>query len=324
MSKIKLHYTEEYNSFTAYYYKQFMSQFFDLQPYDHTQHCENILINDFSPNNLTKIKASLETCRYIILDNLQEIFYDQEWNLDLLEPFKEKILMFTIGANVHPWLNIVKVPNWFWYFESPWYYSRNYHLYTPNLADDPKLFFMPIRKTSIGRELLYNYLDDMLEERSIYSYVERGKILPGIPDEHKEDQRWFNSEWYDNTLFSVVNEDSFDYKPRIFTEKTCKPLAFHHPFILLAQQGVLKMIQDAGFETFPELFDESYDNVPSIQERAKLVNTQIRSFDISQARSNIVVEKLKHNHDRFFDQNLVFDCIKKEVVDPLIDFLTSK
>jgi hypothetical protein len=69
------------------------------------------------------------------------------------------------------------------------------------------------------------------------------------------------------------------------------------------------------------LFDESYDNVPSIQERAKLVNTQIRSFDVSQARSNIVVEKLKHNHDRFFDQHLVFDCIKKEVVDPLLDFL---
>jgi hypothetical protein len=324
MSKIKLHYTEEYNSFTASYYKQFMSQFFDLQPYDHTQHCENILINDFSPNNLTKIKASLETCRYIILDNLQEIFYDQEWNLDLLEPFKEKILMFTIGANVHPWLNIVKVPNWFWYFESPWYYSRNYHLYTPKLANDPKLFFMPVRRTSVGRELLYNYLDDMLEEQSIYSYVERGKTLPGIPDEHKEDQRWFNNEWYDNTLFSVVNEDSFDYKPRIFTEKTCKPLAFHHPFILLAQQGVLKMIQDAGFETFPELFDESYDNLPSIQERVKFVNTQIRSFDISQARSNIVVEKLQHNHARFFDQHLVFDCIKKEVVDPLFDFLNSK
>lgn len=324
MTKIELQYTEEFNSFTAYYFARFMSQFFDLKPFNNTQPCENILINNFSQNNLEKIKKNLDSCRCIIIDNLQEIFYSEEWNLDLLEPYKDKILMFTIGANKHPWLNIVKVPNWFWYFESAWYHSRQYHLYSPKLVVNPKLFFMPMRRTSVGRALIYNKLKDILNEDSIYSFVERGIELPGIPEEHKNDQRWFNSKWYDSTLFSVVNEDSLDYKPRIYTEKTCKPIAFYHPFILMAQQGVLKMIKDAGFETFPELFDESYDDLPNIQDRANFVNTQIRSFDPSKARSDIIVEKLRYNHNRFFDQNLVYDRIKKEVIEPLLDFLASR
>lgn len=301
-----------------------MSQFFVFEPIEHTQHCDNILINNFSQQNLQKIKKKLETCRYIIIDNLQEIFYSQEWNLHLLEPYKDKILMFTIGANHHPWLNIIQVPNWFWYFESPWYHARQYHVYSPNLVANPKLFFMPMRRTSVGRKIIYNKLEDILANDSIYSFVEKGKELPGIPEQHKEDQRWFNPEWYDNTLFSVVNEDSLDYKPCIYTEKTCKPIAFYHPFILLAQQGVLKMIKDAGFETFPELFDESYDDMPNIQDRANFVNAQIRSFDRSQARSSAVVEKLQYNHNRFFDQTLVYECIKKEVIDPLLNFVSTR
>ena len=301
-----------------------MSQFFVFEPLQPTQHCDNILINNFSHHNLQKIKTHLETCRFIIIDNLQEIFYSHEYKLDLLEPYKDKIIMFTIGADKHPWLNIVKVPNWFWYFESPWYYSRQYHLYSPVLASNPKAFFMPMRRTSVGRNLLYSKLQDILNENSIYSFVEHGIELPGIPEEHREDQRWFNPDWYNSTLFSVVNEDSLDYKPRIYTEKTCKPLAFYHPFILLAQQGVLKMIKDAGFETFPELFDESYDDLPNIEQRANAVNTQIRSFDVSRARASIVVEKLKHNHNLFFDQTLVYERIKKEIVDPLLNFVSTR
>lgn len=299
-----------------------MAQYFDLQSHNQVVKHQNILLGIPLRENIEKVKDSIDSSRWIIIDNLQEC--DIPVGIDLLEPYKDKILLLTMGSHPnHPWLRVISVPNWMWYFESLWYRARGYHQYQPNLSECPRLFFMPIRTAKPGRELIYNRLRDLLGHDAIFSYVDRGIELPGIPDVHRYDQRWFNPQWYDNTLFSVVNEDSSDVEPKVFSEKSCKPLAFYHPFILMAQQGVLEMIRDAGFQTFPELFDESYDLVPDLTARADFVNQQIRSVDRSSARSPEVMEKLKHNHNRFFDQHLVFDLIEKEVINPMIDFLSQ-
>ena len=42
------------------------------------------------------------------------------------------------------------------------------------------------------------------------------------------------------------------------TEKTYKPIAFMQPFILVAAAGSLRHVQDMGFKTFNEFWDESY------------------------------------------------------------------
>lgn len=326
MEKIKLNYTRKFNSLNPYYFEEFMGKYFVMEPYDPDIRSQNILlgldyINGYS-ENIEKIKHSLDDCRSIIIDNLQECHIPA--SLEVLKPYRDKILMLTMGEHDHPWLNIVSVTNWMWYFESPWYHDRQYHLYQPNLSNDPRLFFMPIRRKSVGRELSYTRLRDLLDRDAIFSYVERGITLPGIPDQHKEDQRWFNPQWYDNTLFSVINEDSDDDAPKLYSEKTCKALAFYHPFVIVGQQGVLKMVQQAGFETFPELFDESYDSISNLHDRVLVIERQIRTFDRSSARSPSVIEKLKHNHDRFFDQALIYRHIEKEVIFPVLDFLSDR
>lgn len=299
-----------------------MAQYFDLCAYDGTTRAANILLGLPFHDSIQKIQHCMDECNTIIIDNLQECVLGAE--LDVLEPYKHKILVLTGGSHQdHPWLRIKSVPNWMWYFESPWYHDRGYHLYQPNLSQCAKLFFMPIRRRKPGRELIYRQLHDLLQHDAIFSYVDHGIELPGMPESHRDDQRWFNSDWYDKTLFSVVNEDSNDQEPKIFTEKSCKPLAFYHPFLLVAQKGVLSMIRDAGFVTFPELFDESYDVLDNLSDRVAAVEHAIRSFDRSAARSSHVIQKVKHNHDRFFDQALVHACVTEEVIEPLIDFITG-
>lgn len=182
---------------------------------------------------------------------------------------------------------------------------------------------MPIRRRRLGRDVVYHKLRPMLHD-SIHSYVELGVRLPGIPDQHSEDQRWLNPDWYDKTCFSVVCEDDDDSYPIMWSEKSCKPLAFFHPFVVVAQRGLLRLIQNHGFETFPEIFDESYDDLPDIYQRARAVCKQIKYLTAHDFQDPVVREKTQHNHDRFFHQHLIRQHMTERLIHPMLEFLESR
>lgn len=64
---------------------------------------------------------------------------------------------------------------------------------------------------------------------------------------------------YDASLINIITETYFFSNVIHITEKTYKPIAFMQPFILVAAPGSLKHVQDMGFKTFSEFWDESYD-----------------------------------------------------------------
>ena len=74
--------------------------------------------------------------------------------------------------------------------------------------------------------------------------------------------------YYQDSYFSVVPETSNGI---YVSEKTVKALYHGHPFTIfypavgmnVKKIGMLQKLKDWGFETFPELFDESYDNLKS-------------------------------------------------------------
>ena len=68
-------------------------------------------------------------------------------------------------------------------------------------------------------------------------------------------------EYFDfiNAEISVVLETIFDDSRIHLTEKTLRPIACGHPFILAAGPGALEYIQSYGFKTFAPWIDESYD-----------------------------------------------------------------
>ena len=127
------------------------------------------------------------------------------------------------------------------------------------------------------------YLDDFY-----YSYVERlGKYLPEDADPlfpasagvTGQQQRYFNPMWYNDTYFSLVAETTKDLLGGTHvTEKSFKPMAYYHPFIVWGQPGTLHFLKDLGFETFENLFDESYDLIQNDQDRLSAVINNVKSF----------------------------------------------
>ncbi len=111
--------------------------------------------------------------------------------------------------------------------------------------------------------------------------------------------------YYRDSYFSIVPEGEGGGQ---LSEKVHKPLLHGHPFILFSYNhdigefatGVLSRLKEWGFETFPELFDESYDEISNVYERRNNFRQQIlRLYNMEtnelQKLCESVVEKCIHN-----------------------------
>ena len=80
---------------------------------------------------------------------------------------------------------------------------------------------------------------------------------------------------YQHSWFTVVTETEMRTRPSRITEKVVKPLVNFHPVIVLGNPAALQMIRSYGFVTFPELFDESYDDDVDPRRRFERVYAEI-------------------------------------------------
>ncbi len=72
---------------------------------------------------------------------------------------------------------------------------------------------------------------------------------------------------WNDTYFSLVTETDVKNGPVFITEKTIRPMIYFHPFIVYGNPNTLAELHKMGFETFPEIFDESYDTIEDENER---------------------------------------------------------
>lgn len=73
------------------------------------------------------------------------------------------------------------------------------------------------------------------------------------------------------TELSVVLETEFDGSRIHLTEKTLRPIACGHPFVLAAGPGALEYLKNYGFKTFDPWIDESYDQEPDSLKRLQKI-----------------------------------------------------
>ena len=114
-----------------------------------------------------------------------------------------------------------------------------------------------------------------------------------------------------DTEISVVLETVFDDQRIHLTEKTLRPIACGHPFILAAGPGSLEYIRSYGFKTFAPWIDESYDQETNSLERMKKIIKSMKKIqmlqgqeleDFSQAVKSIAEFNKKHFFsDDFFN-----------------------
>jgi hypothetical protein len=257
----------------------------------------------------------------------------KSWYIDLYQHGYKLLIDNLWGLGISSLPNSITLlnQNWFWYHESLLYKSLGYHTYVHNKSYN-KLALMPMGLIKESHDLLYDAVSEYLDQL-VYSYIERfNRYLPeDLPPQHSaqpgvtgQHQRYFNPNWYDSTYFSLVSETVIDGQnfPLHVTEKTFKPIAYRHPFLIWGQPGVLNFLHNLGFETFENLFNESYDTIQCQDTRLKQILYNLANFK-QEPYDQLTISKLEHNHRLFFNTDLVKSRIHKEIVEPINEFACS-
>jgi hypothetical protein len=243
------------------------------------------------------------------------------------------------------WKNVLAVPRWFWYNESLWYTcdkNFQYQNYIPNRTNN-KLFFMPIKRSKPFRTLIVDRFEDILDQAT-WSYVERwndGKHLDTRSDNPVAQIGWdrqFEEKWYNDTFFTVAVEtyvgqtiveneikgivsDQAGPCELFVTEKTFKPIAHQHPFLICGMKGTLSFLNKNNFETFDHIFDESYDTLDFFDARLDIIYRNIKNFSKEKYIDPLTEQKIKHNYNRFYDRSAVLAGINLELLEPLMEWI---
>ena len=211
--------------------------------------------------------------------------------------------------------------DWFRHYESLWYKYLGYHTYQPN-KNFTKLAFMPMRLAKPHRDLAAKKLQPWLDD-FVWSYVDKGRQLPNGGDAVNDwnTQRLFQPDWYDSTCFSFVCETAVEliHDRVLISEKTYKPIAFYHPFVLLGPVGILQSLRNLGFETFENLFDESYDTEPNWRVRLDCLVKNVKEFK-KHPYDMLTQKKIQHNHALFFDHAATHKYIIEQIIEPLLNY----
>lgn len=72
---------------------------------------------------------------------------------------------------------------------------------------------------------------------------------------------WADCPWYKDIFVDLVTETVYNYPYAFISEKTIRPIVLGRPFIIVGAPGTLKWLQELGFRTFSDYWDESYDNI---------------------------------------------------------------
>ena len=84
--------------------------------------------------------------------------------------------------------------------------------------------------------------------------------------------------------------------------------------------GTLKFLQDNGFETYDHLFDESYDHMPNFEDRLNIIYDNIKNFSKERYLDPLTEQKIQHNYERFYNNDLVVAGIKNDLINPLLEW----
>jgi hypothetical protein len=122
---------------------------------------------------------------------------------------------------------------------------------------------------------------------------------------------------YADSLVSIVNETNFytDFMwetARFLSEKTFKPIAKEHPFIIVSVPNMLIKLKELGYKTFHPYIDETYDTILDDNERilkildeieriSKFTQQEVESFIINvkpicEHNKNILLNKEQFVH----------------------------
>jgi hypothetical protein len=260
----------------------------------------------------------------------------KNWVLPAFEahPGQGMIIISGHTPKIIPGVSVVATPYWYWILDQTNFVKFGYHTYQSNPTHEHK-FFMQLSLQRDDRDQLFQQITP-IKHLGLYSYKSQGIHLPNDVDPNIVPgwQRYMNWDWINSCSMTLVVESYLNenagaalslttHDNRFLCEKTYKPIAYGHAFLLAGNQGNLAHVREQGFETFPELWDESYDDLPNYIDRiARLVDI-VRDFEPAALTQHTVQQKIAHNRARFFDTQLTDDFFRSTIAEPVVCFVNG-
>ena len=189
----------------------------------------------------------------------------------------------------YPDCEFINIPALFIYGESCGPHLSTLKKHEPDLD----FFFLAIKKEQERpfRGMLYEKIvSNNLLGNSISKFREKDDATFGdLQDDYSkiciEGFGWLDSlpmiSYYNRTNFELVAEcpplNNFD-DSFYLTEKTIKPIAMLHPFIIFAHHNHLSNLRSLGFRTFGDHIDESYDTEPDVEKRVNKIIENLKTL----------------------------------------------
>ena len=121
-----------------------------------------------------------------------------------------------------------------------------------------------------------------------------------------------------NSWISVISEASFAENTCFVSEKSFKPIASCHPFIIYGNKGSLRRLHDMGYKTFDRWWDESYDMLDAWERLDAVVDIikQINSMtqDELLRMYNSMKDVLEHNLQQFHQNSKAINPMVEQII----------
>ncbi len=172
------------------------------------------------------------------------------------------------------------------------------------------------------RDLYVNFLGNpeyAFVKKYIQNYSENGAErldidLNGIPNnevQNKLTNRFNVPNVYKKSHFSIVTETNYFEEFEVVTEKILRPIANHHPFILLGSKNSYSILKEFGYE-IPEIINWNYiDEAPTPLVRLGRTFNEIKNLlsylENNKKLPNFDLDILSHN------QNLLLNTNREEI-----------
>jgi len=215
-------------------------------------------------------------------------------------------------------LNEIKLYNCFQKRPRPHRIWMFYYLYRNNLLDlgiNSMNKFTSNSSYYDGKFLCDKDYKDMIDLLPIYPRYDLNEIEKSAfegPMGTLFERDLYINETLDSWI-SIVSEASFAEDTCFISEKTFKPIAARHPFIMCGNKFSLKYLKGLGYKTFSGFIDETYDDLDTWNRYQKIIDEIIKLKNMTNT------QKLEwfHSQKEILDHN--FNILKYNTTEKLPD-----
>ena len=98
-------------------------------------------------------------------------------------------------------------------------------------------------------------------------------LIQGLPTNSD-----FQPNFYESIALDIVSETVYNYPYPYITEKTFRPISCKKLFIIIGAPGILKLLQDYGFDVFSDIVGSTYHKIIDPIKRWKKLEEIIKEF----------------------------------------------